>query len=377
MRKKVIVLGAGLVGLPMALDLAQGEEFDVSVADINSSRFRYLETNGINTVKADLRNKESLQQSISGFDYIINAVPGFMGFNTLRTCIEAGKDTIDIAFFPEDVYDLNDLAKKNNVVVISDIGVAPGMSNLLTGYAAYKLDQVDDVKIFVGGLPRIRTQPWEYKAVFSPTDIIEEYTRPARIVRNGEIVTIDPLTEIEHLEFEKIGTLEAFNSDGLRSLLFNIKAENMVEKTLRYPGYAKKIKFLSDNGFFASKPIKVGNNEVSPLDVTSAILFDSWKLHEKEEDLTVMRISVSGKINNEKCTYQFDLYDEYSRETEIHSMARTTGYTATTALRLLSSNRYSKPGINLGENLGKDVEVVNFMLDGLKSKGINYIMKQY
>ena len=299
MRKKVLVLGAGLVGLPMALDLAMGEEFDVSVADIDNSRFEYLESKNIKTIKEDLRNKASLQQLISGYDFILNAVPGFMGFSTLRTCIEEGKNTVDIAFFPEDVYELNDLALQNNVIVISDIGVAPGMSNLLTGYAAQKLDQVDDVKIFVGGLPRIRTQPWEYKAVFSPTDIIEEYTRPARIVRNGEIVTIDPLTEIEHLEFDGVGTLEAFNSDGLRSLLFNIKATNMVEKTLRYPGYANKIKFLSDNGFFDSNPLKIGDNNVSPLDVTSAILFDSWKLHEKEEDLTVMRITVSGNINNE------------------------------------------------------------------------------
>ncbi len=374
--KKVIVLGAGLVGLPMALDLASDVNFSVSVADIDSSRFSFLEQNNISTIKADLSDRAELMGLIGDYDYVLNAVPGFMGFQTLQRCIEAGKDIIDIAFFPEDVYELNELARENNVRVISDIGVAPGMSNLLTGYAANKLDIVDDVRIYVGGLPKVRTQPWEYKAVFSPTDIIEEYTRPARIVREGKEVVVDPLTEIEHLEFESVGTLEAFNSDGLRSLLVNIKARNMVEKTLRFPGYANKIKFLSDNGFFDTKEIKVGDSFVSPLKLTSAVLFDAWKLHDSDEDITVMRICVSGQKNGLNKTYQFDLHDEFCKETNVHSMARTTGYTATTALRLLESGIFKETGVTLGETLGEKEEIVQFMLAGLKERGIIYIIKE-
>lgn len=376
MNKKVIVLGAGLVGYPMALDLALKNEFSVTVADIEGSKSEMLKAKGIGFITADLSDKATLIEIIEPFDYVLLAVPGFMGYETLKTCIESGKDIIDIAFYPEDVMELDGLAKENGVRVISDIGVAPGMSNLLTGNASSKLDVVNDVKIFVGGLPKIRTLPWEYKAVFSPSDVIEEYTRPARIIRNGKIITIDPLTEIEHLEFDRVGTLEAFNSDGLRSLLTTVKAQNMVEKTLRYPGYADKVKLLSDNGFFSEKKINIDGHEVSPLSLTSKLLFESWKLNEGEEDMTFMRIEVCGVKSSETINYSYELYDEYCSETNIHSMARTTGYTATTALRLLEYGNYNSIGISLGEMIGESDDHVRFMIEGLEQHGVVYNFKK-
>ncbi len=375
MSKKIIVLGAGLVGLPMAYDLAQDSEFEVSVADIDSSKLSSIKKSNIKTIVADLKDSDTLKKLLVPFDIVVNAVPGFMGFECLKNCIEAEKDIVDIAFYPEDVFELSDLAKSKNVCVICDMGVAPGMSNLLTGYAASKLDRVTTANIYVGGLPKLRTKPWEYKAVFSPSDVIEEYTRPARIVRNSKIVTVDPLTEIELLEFNKVGTLEAFNSDGLRSLLFTIKADNMSEKTLRYPGYAEKIKLLSENGFFKEDKIEVKGRMVSPLELTSKLLFDTWKLKANEEDMTIMRIVVDGIKDGANTCYTFDLYDEYCNNTGVHSMARTTGYTATTAVRLLAERVYYQVGINLGEMLGKDEKVVEFMLEGLKNRGINYKTK--
>lgn len=371
--KKVIVLGAGLVGKPIALDLVKDSNFEVTVSDMNNTRLSSISDDRIKKVQANLQNSDELKKIIKDADFIVNAVPGFMGFECLRNCILAGKDIVDIAFYPEDVFELSQLALDNRVRVISDMGVAPGMSNLLTGYAASKLDKVNNVDIYVGGLPKIRTKPWEYKAVFSPTDVIEEYTRDARIVRNGKIVTVQPLTDIELLEFDNVGTLEAFNSDGLRSLLFTIVADNMSEKTLRYPGYAEKIKLLSDNGFFNSNKIDVGGNFVSPLDLTSKLLFDQWKLDENEEDITVMRITVEGVKSGKSVCYTFNLHDEYDTDSGVHSMARTTGYTASTALRLLAENKYLEKGISVGEMMGKDENVVNFMLDGLKQHGIDYV----
>jgi saccharopine dehydrogenase-like NADP-dependent oxidoreductase len=243
---------------------------------------------------------------------------------------------------------------------------------LLTGYAAHQLDHISKVDIYVGGLPKLRTKPWEYKAVFSPTDVIEEYTRPARLVEHKKIVTKPALTEIELLEFENVGTLEAFNSDGLRSLMFTIEADMMREKTLRYPGYAEKIKLLADNGFFKEDAVDIGGQKVSPLELTSKLLFSQWKLNDGEVDVTVMRITVEGKKNGDTLRYQFDLYDEYDLESKIHSMARTTGYTATMAVRLLEKGLYSTTGITVPEFLGKDQKVVNFMLDGLKKRGVVY-----
>ncbi|MCD4731520.1 MAG: saccharopine dehydrogenase NADP-binding domain-containing protein, partial [Bacteroidales bacterium] len=216
---KVIVLGCGLVGGPIASDLSKDKGFKVSVADINNKSLNKLKkATGVNTIQADLSNPDITSKLVRDFDIVLSAVPGFMGFQTLKTLIEAGKNVIDIAFFPEDLFDLNDLAIEKSVIAISDIGVAPGMSNVLIGYAESQLDTIRSAVIYVGGLPKKREWPYEYKAVFSPIDVIEEYIRPARYMENGKEIIKPALSDPELLNFENIGTLEAFNSDGLRSL---------------------------------------------------------------------------------------------------------------------------------------------------------------
>jgi len=370
--KRVVVLGCGLIGKPIAYDLAKDANFKVSVADVDKTKLETVKNKNIQIIEADLGSEKTVTELLKDFDFAVNATPGFMGFKSLEYCIKSGTDTIDIAFYPENPETLDELAKEKNVRVISDIGVAPGMSNLLTGYAASKLDEVENVKIYVGGLPKQRLLPWEYKAVFSPTDVIEEYTRIARVVENYKIVEKLPLTEIEHIDFDYLGTMEAFNSDGLRSLLWTIKAKNMVEKTLRYPGYANKIKFLTDNGFFNTDKISFKGGEVSPLELTSKLLFEQWKLNKNEIDTTSMRIFVDGKKDEKYLSYTFDLYDEADPETGIHSMARTTGYTASVTLRMLNGGLYSKTGITFPEELGKNQKIVDFILDGLKERNIIY-----
>ncbi|MCF6341865.1 MAG: saccharopine dehydrogenase NADP-binding domain-containing protein [Bacteroidales bacterium] len=375
MKTKIIILGAGLIGRPIALDLAGDNDFLLSVADIDKKKLRDIRQSGIRKIQVDLSESSEVKSFVNDYDLVVNAVPGFMGFKCLRNCIEAGKDVVDIAFYPEDVFGLSDLAKVNDVRVISDMGVAPGMSNLLVGSAASNLEHINKVDIYVGGLPKVRSLPWEYKAVFSPADVIEEYTRPARLVEHGKIVTKPALTEVELLEFEKPGTLEAFNSDGLRSLMFTIEADNMREKTLRYPGYAEKIKLLAGNGFFSSTKIELDGQQVSPLALTSKLLFEQWKLRENEADFTVMRIIVEGLSEGKAKRYSYELYDEYHAKTGIHSMARTTGYAAAMAVRLLVEGLYTTTGITVPEYLGKDKKIVRFMLRGLKKRGIVYTSK--
>ncbi len=371
-QSKIIILGAGLVGRPMALDLFGDGKYKVAVADINKEALDQINENGILKIRTDLSDESELKALVADYDLVLNAVPGSMGFTTLRWCIEAGRDVVDIAFYPEDPFSLAELAKEKEVRVICDMGVAPGMSNLLAGYTASKLDEVEEITIYVGGLPKVRTKPWEYKVVFSPTDVIEEYTRPARLVEHGEIVIKPPLTETELLEFEKIGTLEAFNSDGLRTLMFTLRAKHMKEKTLRYPGYAEKIKLLADNGFLEKEEIEMNGKQVSPLEMTSKLLFEQWKLQPGEADITIMRIIVEGKSNGEQLRYIFDLHDEYDPVSGIHSMARTTGYPATMAVRMLLESHYSKPGITVPEFLGKDQAIVDFILQGLKQRSVIY-----
>ncbi len=372
MKTKVIVLGAGLIGKPLAVDLAKDTAFEVTVADKSWQRLENISEIEIGKKHIDLMETYGLKKLLQPFDLVVNAVPGFMGYDTLKTVIEAGKDCVDIAFYPEDVFGLSELAWAKAVRVISDMGVAPGMSNLLSGFAASKMDEVEKVDIFVGGLPFIRKLPWEYKAVFSPADVLEEYTRPARLVENGQIVTKAPLTEIELLEFEDVGTLEAFNSDGLRSLMFTLKAKNMREKTLRYPGYAEKIKFLAENGFFDTKKIDFNGEAISPLEMTSRLLFKQWKLEDGEEDMTIMKIVVEGKKDDNPIRYTFDLYDRYDIETNTHSMARTTAYSASQAVRLMVSGLHRKKGIVVPEQLGKNEKIVDFMLSGLARRNVIY-----
>ena len=360
---KVIVLGGGLVGGPMSFDLAKDRDKEVTVADINAEVLQKFSSNGtIKTIEADLGNTNKLRELIQPYDLVLSAVPGFMGFKTLQTIIEAGKNVIDIAFFPEDLFALDKLAKEKEVIAISDIGVAPGMSNVLIGYAASQLTTVEKAITYVGGLPKLREWPFEYKAGFSPVDVIEEYTRPARYIKNGKEVTMPALSEPELMNFEGIGTLEAFNSDGLRSLAKTIKGEYMIEKTLRYPGHIEIMRILRETGFFDAKPINVDGHQIKPIDFTSKLLFPKWKLKEGEADITIMKVIVEGKVDAKTKRFEYDLYDEYDAASGVHSMARTTGYTATMALRMLASGLYQQKGVSAPELLVEIKLVLNLYL---------------
>jgi len=370
---KIIVLGAGLVGAPMAIDLAKDKQFLVTVADINEFNLSKLKPfKNIRTVQADLSDKNLLTQLIKPFDMVLSAVPGFMGFQTLKTIIEAEKNVIDIAFFPEDLFELDQLAKEKDVIAISDIGVAPGMSNVLIGYVHHKLDETHKAITYVGGLPKIREWPYEYKAVFSPIDVIEEYTRPARYIENGKEVIKPALSDAELINFKGIGTLEAFNSDGLRSLAKTIDAPYMIEKTLRYPGHIEKMAMLRDTGFFDKNTIEVKGVKISPMDLTAKLLFPKWELKEGEQDLTIMQVIIEGIKNGKTLNYTYDLLDYYDPETKTHSMARTTGYTATMALRMVANGLYQRKGISAPEFIGEQAECVDFILKGLAERGIIY-----
>jgi len=370
---KILVLGAGMVGSAMAIDLAV--KHNVTVADIDSNSLNKVKEkySGLEIVELDATHKEDLWEKITDFDLIVSAVPGFLGYKTLKYIIEGGKDVVDISFFPENALDLNDLAKKHNVTAIVDCGVAPGMGNILLGYHNEKM-KISNFLCLVGGLPKIRKWPFEYKAPFSPVDVIEEYTRPARYVENGKLIVKEALSDSEFVYFDGIGTLEAFNSDGLRSLIFTMQdIPNMKEKTLRYPGHIDKIKVLKSSGFFDKEPVVVNDNLISPLDYTCKILFDEWKLKDGEEEFTVMRIVIEGeKYLGEKIKIIYDLYDSYDKNTGTSSMARTTGYTATAAANLILEGYFDKKGVFPPELVGKYEKCYDYILNYLKERDVIY-----
>jgi lysine 6-dehydrogenase len=372
-QKKIIVLGSGLVGAPMAIDLAHDRQFAVSVADINPEALKKVrDREGIAAFQADLADVAKVKELVSGQDMVINAVPGFMGFQTLRAVIESGKDVIDIAFFPEDPFLLDELAKKNNVTAIVDCGVAPGMSNILVGHIHHLLNKTQSALIYVGGLPELRVWPYEYKAVFSPSDVIEEYIRPARYVENGKLVVRPALSDSEYLNLPGVSSLVAFNSDGLRTLARTLEIPNMKEKTLRYPGHIEKIAVLRETGFFSQEPVEIHGVRIRPLDFTAKLLFPLWKLQPGETDITVMQVMVEGEKGGEKVRHTFDLLDRFDSASNVHSMARTTGYTATAALRMVSSGLFRRQGIIAPEFIGEQPECVEFLLKELADRGVVY-----
>lgn len=368
----ILVLGCGLVGRAIAHDLSQEANFNVTVTDIDEISLKKLNSNKIKTVQANLLDESKLNELLAGAEMAINAVPGAIGFKTLQTIIKSGTNVVDIAFYAEDFLQLNDLALQNKVTAICDMGVAPGMSNLLAAYLAWKLDKADNVKIMVGGLPKIRKAPFEYSATFSPSDLVEEYTRPARIVVNGKMVAKPALSDVENIQIEGLGTLEAFNSDGLRSLIQTLDVPDMAEKTLRYPGHVSKVMNLIEGGFFDEKPMIIGGTEIKPVDVTARLLFKKLDVENGEEDITVMKIIAEGTKDGNPTRVWCELTDHYDTENMIHSMARTTGYTATVTARLLAKGIITQKGIIAPEYLAKDEKIVRSLLDGLEMKGVVY-----
>ena len=364
----IAILGAGMVGRAMAIDLSlnhQVTSFDISAASLE---ILSKKTSAVTTRQFDLQDTGQYESLLKDFDFVISAVPGFMGYRTLEAIIRARKNVVDISFFSENALALDALAKQMNVTVIVDCGVAPGMSNLILGYHNARMT-ISNFECLVGGLPRKRVQPFEYKAPFSPMDVLEEYTRPARYVENGCIVTKPALSDAEFIEVENIGTLESFNTDGLRSILFTMgHIPNMKEKTLRYPGHIALMKSLISAGFLDTRPIKVNNMEISPLEFSSALLFNQWKLGADEEEFTVMKISISDASTR----IEYNLFDSYDAASGISSMSRTTGYTCTAALNMMMAGLFTEKGVFPPELIGKDEACFRFILDYLEQRNIIY-----
>ena len=374
----IIVLGAGMVGSAMAIDLVKNHS--VSITDFNQEALEKAikKCSELDSILLDVTNTENLQAAIRPFDLVICAVPGFLGFETLKSILEAEKNVIDISFFPENSLELDTLAKQKNVTAIVDCGVAPGMGNFILGYYNEKLN-LTDFECLVGGLPKIKKWPFNYKAPFSPVDVIEEYTRPARYVENGNIIVKEALSDCEFVNFDDVGTLESFNSDGLRSIIFTMPhIKNMKEKTLRYPGHVEYIKVLKDSGFFNEERLDLNGVSISPLEFSSKILFNEWKLGETEEEITVMRITLKGTTDRgENNTVVINLHDVFCHETKTSSMARTTGYTATATANMFLAGLFKEKGVFPPELVGKHEECFKYVWKYLKERNIIYRKESY
>lgn len=371
--RRVSVLGAGLIGRLISRDLASDPALDVVAWDRSEESLDALRRGAVpvEARAADLANSAEVDRAVRTADVVVVAVPGFLGTAVLADVIRAGRPVVDISFSPEDPFELDQLARRAGVPVVVDCGVAPGLSNLLVGRAAAELERMEEALILVGGLPRRRVWPWEYRAVFSPTDVLEEYTRPSRIRLHGVELIRPALSEPELVDLPGVGTLEAFLTDGLRTLLRTIDALTLREKTLRYPGHVEKMRFLREAGFLSAEPVAVAGGAVVPRALAEALIFPAWKLPEGEDEFTVLRVEVRGELAGRPTTITWDLLDSTDATTRETSMARTTGFPCALVARILAEGAWTSPGVHPPESLGRDAAITRRILDGLAARGVS------
>jgi saccharopine dehydrogenase-like NADP-dependent oxidoreductase len=369
--KRIVILGGGMIGSAMAMDLARSGRWEVWVADVRDETLEEIGSRyPVETVRADLSRPEEVKRLTEGYDVVLGALPSVLGCQTLRAVIEAGRPYVDISFMAEDPLALDGLARERGVTAVVDCGIAPGVSNMMVGFAAARLDACDRVEIDVGGLPRERRWPFDYKAGFAPHDVIEEYVRPARLVHGGRVVLKEALSEPELLDFPGVGTLEAFNTDGLRTLIRTIRAPFMKERTLRYPGHVSLVRALREMGFFSKQAVRVGGQMVRPLDMTAALVFPKWAFEEGEADLTVMRVAVEGRRGGERIRHAWDLLDFYDEATRLRSMSRTTAFPATIVAGLVADGAFDRAGVHPPEALGAVPGMLDTVIGELQARGV-------
>lgn len=350
---RIVVLGCGAVGRHMAIDLCKPPGCEIVSVDVNQKALdRLAREHPIQTRVEDLSTPEGIARAVEDADLVIGSVPYSIGYTMLEGVIRAGKNIVDISYFDEDPFGLDDLAKENGVTAVVDCGVAPGMANIILGDHARTM-KVSRYECYVGGIPNARNAPFGYKSPFPALEALEEYAGSGRKVEDGKVVVEPMLSETMTIDSEEVGSLACLNSDGLRTLIRTMDIPDMLEKTLRYPEHVDAMRIFRDAGFLNLTPIQVKGASVRPIDVTAALVSPQWKYGQDEADITVMRSVISGEEDGRPATYTYDLHDEYDPATETLSMARTTGYTCTAVARLVLDGGYSQIGISPPEFVGR------------------------
>lgn len=345
----ITVVGAGNIGRAIVDFLS--EKFDVSVIDISDIALR-----GIDRARIYKGTVSDHRNVIEKSNIVVTALPGSVSFGTISRILKMGKGVVDVSYMEEDPYLLDSIAKEKRVVFIPDAGFAPGLSNILSGHLYRRIEKIKKLEIYVGGLPRAKIPPLNYTITWSVEGLIDEYTRPARYIRNYRVVSVDPLDTIEPFCISNLGSFETFISDGLRTMLKTFKIKDMFERTLRYPSHMEKIRLLRDLGYFSREKIK----GCSPYDITVS-LFKKLKLN--IEDITILLVRGYGTKN-----IDLFVYDRYDSEKGITSMARMTGYTSASIAMMALELEHA--GVLPPELLGMDDNRLSRLRNFLRGRGI-------
>ncbi len=378
---KVLVLGSGNIGSTAAGDIAKNmSSSDIVIADQDARRAKdvadQIGESNVSWVHLDAANRGQLLNTLKDCDLAMGFLPGNLGYSLMKACIEARKDLVDVSYMAENPLRLHQAATSAGITIVPDCGLAPGISNLIVGHAFQKLDKTNAVHVMVGGLPEKPIPPLGYIVTWSPESLIDEYTRKAIIVKRGRRLQVEALSGMENIEFPEVGKLEAFFTDGLRTLLYTMDGVgDMWEKTLRYPGHAEKIKLLQAIGLFKEEKIKVEGIEVSPRKLTVKLLEQTLRKPEVK-DFVALKVEVYGVKNGEETGYTYHMLDNCDRKHGITAMARTTAYPMSIVAQLILGGAIKEKGVVPPERLGMDDSVFRIFWDGLKKRRIQISEKR-
>jgi lysine 6-dehydrogenase len=365
---KLLVIGAGMMGSAAAYDMArQAQVSEVTLADSDTRRAKNAAsrvnklsgTKKVRAVEVDASNPKKAAKLMKGHDGVLSAVPYFFNLGLAKAAIESHCHFADLGgnnVVVRKTLEMSKLAEKKGVGLAPDCGLSPGMASILGGELVRRVGgKADALKIYVGGLPIKPKAPFNYQLVFSVEGLINEYCEPARILRKGKLITIDPLSEIEEFEIEGWPALEAFHTSGGTSTMPETFGKNVgecFEKTIRYKGHCAMIRTLYDFGFFSSEKRKIGKNEVTPRQMTTNLFLEKFK--DDAPEATILRVEAHQK----GAVASFTLIDRTDPKTKLTSMMRTTAWPASIVLQMMAEGQISKRGAVLQE---RDVPAGQFL----------------
>ncbi len=373
-----LILGAGKMGGVIAQDLIENSPTHrVTIADQSPDRLARAATSvsdeRLSTLTLDVADRQASEAAMRECDVVIAALPHRHSLAALAAAVRSGVHFVDlVGEWSDRRLEYGAEAKANGVTVLSGMGVAPGISHVCVGRGVELLDETDRAAIYVGGIPRNPQPPFNYQLVFAIESVLDAYEREASIIIDGRLQVVAPLSSIEPITFPApFEELECFYTDGLGSLLHTMRGRvtrELVEKTVRYPGHAQVIESLKACGLFSREAIDVQGQDVVPRAVLEKLLDAKLRLGDGQ-DVTLLRVVVSGRKGNAPMTHVFEMVDHYDPTTNLTSMARTTAFPASVAAQMIADGTIDEPGVLSPETLfcGK---LFQPLMDALAKRGI-------
>lgn len=351
---QIAVLGCGLMGQAAIYDLTKNDKIEkIIAADIDITAAEQLKARfkdeRIIPMQADVARIDELKSKLNGTTSILGAVHYKFNYELSRMAIELGAHYCDLGgnnSVVDQQMTLSDDAVKAGVSIIPDCGLAPGMVSVVVAHGEKRFDRVDDIHLRVGGLPQDPQPPLDYMLVFSVEGLINEYIEPVRAIKDGEVITVPPLCEIEDLSFpEPLDKLEAFTTSGGTSTLVGTyfgKVKNLDYKTIRYPGHCDKIKTFLDLGFFSSDKIEINGRSIAPRELSGKLLESS--LPSGGKDLVLVQVELIGEINGHRRSLKYRLVDSFDDSTKLTAMMRMTAFPAIIISQMQADGRIATRG---------------------------------